>query len=69
MSESCPNCVLIISGNDPSGGAGMAADLQTVTALGAHPAPVITSLTVQDTRNAYRVSVADPDLVAAQATA
>jgi len=69
MTESSPPCVLIISGNDPSGGAGMAADLQTVTALGAHPAPVITSLTVQDTRNAYRVSVADPDLVAAQAKA
>ena len=67
MSESCPDCVLIISGNDPSGGAGMAADLQAVSALGAHPAPVITSLTVQDTRNAYRVFVPEPELVAEQA--
>jgi hydroxymethylpyrimidine/phosphomethylpyrimidine kinase len=47
----------------------MAADLQTVSALGGHPAPVITSLTVQDTRNAYRVSAADAELVAEQAEA
>ncbi len=69
MSELSPFCVLLISGNDPSGGAGMAADLQTVSALGGHPAPVITSLTVQDTRNAYRVSAADAELVAQQAEA
>jgi len=67
MNDSSPPCVLIISGNDPSGGAGMAADLQAVSALGAHPAPVITSLTVQDTRNAYQVVVTDPQLVADQA--
>lgn len=47
----------------------MAADLQTVSALGGHPAPVITALTVQDTRNAYRVSAAAADLVAEQAEA
>jgi hydroxymethylpyrimidine/phosphomethylpyrimidine kinase len=60
---------MIIAGNDPSGGAGIAADLQTVSALGAHPAPVVTALTVQDTRNAYRVEPVDPALVAAQAEA
>lgn len=69
MSENVPPCVLIISGNDPSGGAGMAADLQAVSALGAHPAPVITSLTVQDTTNAYRVDAVDAGLVAEQARA
>jgi hydroxymethylpyrimidine/phosphomethylpyrimidine kinase len=67
MNDSSPPCVLISSGNDPSGGAGMAADLQAVSALGAHPAPVITSLTVQDTRNAYQVVVTDAQLVADQA--
>jgi hydroxymethylpyrimidine/phosphomethylpyrimidine kinase len=69
MSKNVPPCVLIISGNDPSGGAGMAADLQATSALGAHPAPVITSLTVQDTANAYRVDAVDPGLVAEQARA
>ena len=52
---------------EKAGGAGMAADLQAVSALGAHPAPVITSLTVQDTRNAYQVVVTDAQLVADQA--
>lgn len=66
MSEPRRPTVLIVSGNDPSGGAGQAADLQAVTALGAHPAPVITSLTVQDTRNASRVEPVEPELVAAQ---
>lgn len=62
-----PSVVLVIAGNDPSGGAGIAADLQAVTALGAHPAPVISALTVQDTRNAYEVRVEEPRFVAAQA--
>jgi hydroxymethylpyrimidine/phosphomethylpyrimidine kinase len=66
MSQSSPPTVLIVAGNDPSGGAGVAADLQTVTALGGHPAPVITALTVQDTRNATAVVPADADLVVDQ---
>jgi len=61
-----PPVILIIAGNDPSGGAGVTADTQAVSALGCHPAPVITALTVQDTLNAYRVEVASPELVAEQ---
>jgi len=64
-----PPTVLVVAGNDPSGGAGIAADLQAITAAGAHPAPVITALTVQDTVNASRVEPATPELVAAQMTA
>jgi hydroxymethylpyrimidine/phosphomethylpyrimidine kinase len=67
--SSIPPAVLVIAGNDPSGGAGMAADVQAISALGAHPAPVLTALTVQDTRNAYQVAPADAALVAAQAEA
>lgn len=62
-----PPIVLIIAGNDPSGGAGVTADTQAVSALGCHPAPVISALTVQDSLNAYRVSTVEPDLVAQQA--
>jgi hydroxymethylpyrimidine/phosphomethylpyrimidine kinase len=61
-----PPTVLIIAGNDPSGGAGIAADQQAVTASGAHPAPVLTALTVQDTVNASEVAPVDPGLVARQ---
>ncbi|HKT31427.1 MAG TPA: bifunctional hydroxymethylpyrimidine kinase/phosphomethylpyrimidine kinase, partial [Gammaproteobacteria bacterium] len=59
--------VLVIAGNDPSGGAGLAADTQAITALGAHPAPVVTALTVQDTVNAYRIEAESAQLVVAQA--
>lgn len=60
--------VLVIAGNDPSGGAGLTADIQAVSALGGHPAPVVSSLTVQDTRNAYEVEACDADLVFRQAS-
>lgn len=69
MNSAPPPAVLIIAGNDPSGGAGLTADTQAITALGAHPAPVITALTVQDTVNAYRVEAVAAELVAAQAEA
>jgi hydroxymethylpyrimidine/phosphomethylpyrimidine kinase len=64
-----PPVVLILAGNDPSGGAGICADTQAVTALGAHPAPVITALTVQDTRDAYAVEPVTTKLVVDQAEA
>lgn len=58
--------VLIISGLDPSGGAGIQADIQAVTALGCHPLPVLSCLTVQDTRNVYNSVATDPDFVRQQ---
>lgn len=61
-----PPVVMIVAGVDPSGGAGICADIQAVTELGAHPAPVISALTVQDTRNAYDVQSVASDFVAAQ---
>jgi hydroxymethylpyrimidine/phosphomethylpyrimidine kinase len=50
MSASIPN-VLCLSGLDPTGGAGIQADIQAITAAGAHPLPIITVSTVQDTAN------------------
>lgn len=58
--------VLVLSGLDPSGGAGIQADIQAITALGAHPLPVLTCLTVQDTRNVYDSVAVDPDLLRRQ---
>ncbi|MGH8373540.1 MAG: bifunctional hydroxymethylpyrimidine kinase/phosphomethylpyrimidine kinase [Gammaproteobacteria bacterium] len=69
MSRSNPPTVLILAGNDPSGGAGLAADIQAVTALGAHPAPVVTAVTVQDTVDVRQVEVLSSQLVVAQARA
>lgn len=61
-----PPVVLIIAGNDPSGGAGLAADIQAVTALGAHPAPVVTAVTVQDTVDVSEIGAVPATRVAAQ---
>jgi len=57
---------LILSGLDPSGGAGIQADIQAVTALGAHPLPVLTCLTVQDTTNVYGAEAVDAELIRQQ---
>ncbi|MFI4967924.1 MAG: hydroxymethylpyrimidine/phosphomethylpyrimidine kinase [Gammaproteobacteria bacterium] len=67
QNASHPPVLLIIAGNDPSGGAGLAADIQAATALGVHPAPVVAALTVQDTRDVNRLAAMDPGLVSDQA--
>ncbi len=52
---------LFIGGHDPSGGAGLTADIQTASTLGIHPLTLVTALTVQDTGNVERVEPLDPD--------
>jgi len=59
--------VLCFSGLDPSGGAGLQADIETLHALGCHCTPIATALTVQDTRNATRMVAVAPELIAEQA--
>ncbi len=44
-----PPVVLTFAASDPSGGAGMQADLLTLASMGCHPLSVVTALTVQDT--------------------
>lgn len=55
--------VLIIAGSDPSGGAGVQADIKTVTALGGYAAAAITSLTVQNTRGVMAVHPVAPEII------
>ncbi|HET9121955.1 MAG TPA: hydroxymethylpyrimidine/phosphomethylpyrimidine kinase [Acidiferrobacteraceae bacterium] len=61
--------VLVFSGLDPTGGAGIAADIETLAALGARAAPIVSALTVQDTRGASEVVPVTAALVLAQAEA
>lgn len=58
--------VLIIAGSDPSGGAGIQADIKTVTALGGYAAAAITALTVQNTRGVSSVHPIAPDVIRGQ---
>jgi hydroxymethylpyrimidine/phosphomethylpyrimidine kinase len=60
---------MIFAGADPTGGAGIAADIQAVSALGCHPAPVITAVTAQDTAGLKQFTAVDTELVIAQARA
>jgi hydroxymethylpyrimidine/phosphomethylpyrimidine kinase len=58
--------VLIIAGSDSSGGAGIQADLKTVSALGAFGMTAITALTAQNTTGVYAVVEIEPEFVARQ---
>jgi hydroxymethylpyrimidine/phosphomethylpyrimidine kinase len=62
-----PPIVLSFAASDPSGGAGLQADLMTLSAIGCHPLSVVTALTVQDTRGVDEVLAIDSDWVADQA--
>ena len=47
------DCVLTVAGVDPSGGAGVAADLKTFSAHGCYGMCAVTALTAQNTRGVY----------------
>ena len=61
--------VMVFSGNDPTGGAGIQADIETLASMGCHTAPIITSLTVQDTQGVIRFEATDSMLLIEQARA
>jgi len=60
---------LTIAGSDPSGGAGIQADLKTFTVLGVYGASVLTALTAQSTRGVSGILPVPPDFVAKQIAA
>ncbi|MBP7081168.1 MAG: hydroxymethylpyrimidine/phosphomethylpyrimidine kinase [Rhodocyclaceae bacterium] len=64
-----PPVVLCFSASDPTGGAGMQADLLTLASLGCHPLSVLTALTVQDTAGVEAVLPIDSGWIADQARA
>lgn len=68
ITENVP-VVLCFSGLDTTGGAGIQADIETIASMGAHPAPVVTAHTVQDTQTFMRYSAVDAMLIIEQARA
>ena len=61
--------VMSFAASDPSGGAGLQADLLTISSMGCHPLSVVTAITVQDTSGVDDVLPIDPEWVADQARA
>lgn len=61
--------VMAFGGNDPTGGAGIQADIEAVASMGCHAAPVITALTVQDTSDVMRFETVEPGILIEQARA
>jgi len=62
-----PPAVLSFAASDPTGGAGVQADLLTIAALGGHPLSVITALTVQDTRGVEQLHAVEAAQIERQA--
>ena len=58
--------VLIIAGSDPGGGAGIQADIKTVSMLGGYAATAITALTAQNTQGVFGVHPVPPDFIRQQ---
>jgi hydroxymethylpyrimidine/phosphomethylpyrimidine kinase len=59
--------ILCFSGSDPSGGAGIQADLAAIHNLGGHCAGVITALTIQNTENVFNFFPTPADIILQQA--
>jgi hydroxymethylpyrimidine/phosphomethylpyrimidine kinase len=67
MPSSLPPIVLSFAGTDPTGGAGLQADLLTLSSMGCHAITVVTAITVQDTAGVEDMLPIDADWVSDQA--
>jgi len=62
-----PACVMTFNASDPSGAGGLAGDVATIAAMGAHALPVVTSIVLRDTAEVFDHSAIDSDVVVEQA--
>ncbi len=62
-----PACVMSFNASDPCGAGGLAGDIATVAAMGAHTLPVVTSIVMRDTAEIFDHHPIDADVVAEQA--
>jgi hydroxymethylpyrimidine/phosphomethylpyrimidine kinase len=62
-----PACVLSFNASDASGAGGLAGDVATIAAMGAHCLPVVTAVVLRDTAEVFEHESLDPDTIAEQA--
>ncbi|MCM5678735.1 hydroxymethylpyrimidine/phosphomethylpyrimidine kinase [Schlegelella sp. S2-27] len=62
-----PPCVMTFNANDPSGAGGLGGDVATLSAMGAHPLPVVTAVLMRDTAEVFDHHGIDEDVIVEQA--
>ena len=62
-----PDCVMSFNANDPTGAGGIAGDVATVAAMGAHALPIVTSVVLRDTAEIFEHSALDAEVIVEQA--
>ncbi len=62
-----PACVMTFNASDPSGAGGVAGDVVTIAAMGAHALPVVTSIVLRDTAEVFDHTALEPDVLVEQA--
>ncbi len=65
--QAAPACVMSFNASDPSGAGGVAGDVATIAAMGAHALPVVTSIVMRDTHEVFDHHEIDADVIAEQA--
>jgi hydroxymethylpyrimidine/phosphomethylpyrimidine kinase len=62
-----PACVMSFNASDPSGAGGLAADIATIAAMGAHALPVVSTVLMRDTAEVFDHHPLDAEVVVEQA--
>lgn len=65
--QPAPACVMSFNASDPTGAGGIAGDVSTIAAMGAHALPVVTSVVLRDTAEIFEHSALDAEVVVEQA--
>jgi len=65
--QPAPACVMSFNASDPSGAGGIAGDVATIAAMGAHSLPVVTSIVMRDTAEVFDHHAIDAEVIAEQA--
>ena len=65
--QAAPACVMSFNASDATGAGGMAGDVATIAAMGAHALPVVTSIVMRDTAEVFDHHAIDADVVVEQA--
>lgn len=62
-----PACVMTFNASDATGAGGLAGDVSTIAAMGAHALPVVTAIVMRDTAEVFEHEALDPDTIVEQA--